>query len=479
MNLPERFVSRMEGYFSKRPEISAKGFFDSFRLTPERGIRINRIKSEEKRDCEILRALGENPNPVPWCTSGYYVGDQITGNDPYSHAGVFYQQEPSAMLPAEMLAPVPGDFILDLCAAPGGKATRIAELLNKKGLLIANDISADRCRPLLRNLERTGADDVVILSESPNHLSEHFPEHFDKILVDAPCSGEGMFRRDPNAIKSWERFGVETTVLMQRDILRYANTMLRPGGVLVYSTCTFSEEENEKMAEWFLSEYPFYRTTSNAVVRGVSFTSVTGKTGEAIRIWPHISRGEGHFCIRLTKGAEEENTRKQSRDCESNSKGLSEVPDAVTNFMNGLLTRSAAEQYLERIRKHGFIINNRLHIHKRPIQEYDSLKAVKLGAYCGDIKYVSGNSIFIPSDSYSATLSEKDVRPERRLCLCRDDERTRKYLKGETLFASSEEQDYLEERNHILVLIDGFPVGFAKYENRTIKNLYPKSRRIL
>ena len=259
MNLPERFVSRMEGYFSKRPEISAKGFFDSFRLTPERGIRINRIKSEEKRDCEILRALGENPNPVPWCTSGYYVGDQITGNDPYSHAGVFYQQEPSAMLPAEMLAPVPGDFILDLCAAPGGKATRIAELLNRKGLLIANDISADRCRPLLRNLERTGADDVVILSESPNHLSEHFPEHFDKILVDAPCGNTGVLARRPEARYRVSRRGLEDLSRLQLDLLSRAHRLAGPQTRIMYSTCSLELEEDEHVVERFLARHDAWK----------------------------------------------------------------------------------------------------------------------------------------------------------------------------------------------------------------------------
>ena len=222
MKLPVSFIDRMNEFF-KRSGISADGFEASFDAEPRKGIRINTLKSPADIFPDIMRSLGEDFDPVPWCSCGFYTKGEGTGNDPYYHAGVYYPQEPSAMLPAEVMGVRPGDRVLDLCAAPGGKACRMGEDLKGEGLLVANEINANRAKALLRNIERMGIAGAVILNETPENLAGRLRGFFDKILVDAPCSGEGMFRRDPNAVKSWERFGPDTCMPMQRDILDAAD----------------------------------------------------------------------------------------------------------------------------------------------------------------------------------------------------------------------------------------------------------------
>ncbi len=481
MNLPNRFAGRMREYFSADTESDADAFFRSFSEPSVYGVRLNRLKVPCERDAAILSSMGIENDSVPWCPSGYYVDDKVSGNDPYSHSGVFYQQEPSAMLPAEILAAEPGERVLDLCAAPGGKTTRIAEMLRGEGLLIANDISSDRCRALLRNLERMGIDDAVILNETPERLADRFEDFFDKILIDAPCSGEGMFRRDPSAMKSWERYGVEITVKMQREILIRADRMLRPGGSIVYSTCTFSEEENEQTAEWFMSNCPGYEIVAHPAVPEVSFSCVAGDTNGAIRIWPHRSRGEGHFCVHMRKSGDKKINIEgddYSKFGHSYDTGLI-VPACVTSFFKGLLTADAADRLLDRLRRYGFITHDRLHFHSMPDVLYHKLRAVKIGAYCGNLKNVSDRAVFVPSSSFASMIKGEDIRPERLISLDRTDNRVERYLKGETVFMSIEEAQRLEDRAYIVIAVDGFPLGFAKHSDRVLKNQYPKSWRVL
>lgn len=480
MTLPDRFLERMTEYFSANAASDADAFWRSFEEPAVYGIRLNRSKVPAGGDADVLSSLGTEIDPVSWCPSGYYADEKLSGNDSYAHAGVFYQQEPSAMLPAEILAAKPGEYVLDLCAAPGGKTTRIAEMLQGEGLLIANDISTDRCRALLRNLERMGIDDAVILNEAPERLAERFEGFFDKILIDAPCSGEGMFRRDPSAIKSWERYGVETTVKMQKEILIQADRMLAPGGSIVYSTCTFSEEENERMAEWFMAECEGYEIVAHPGVPGVSFSGVSGEKQGAIRIWPHRSRGEGHFCVHMRKKSSAPQ-RRSAEDATGADRYVSEfsVPRCVAAFFEGLLTTDASERFLRRLRQNGYMTHDRLHYHGMSADLYRGLRAVKIGAYCGDVKNVANQPIFVPSSSLASALRAGDIRPERRASFERTDQRVERYLKGETIFVSEEEANRLEDRSYIVITVDGFPLGFAKYSDHALKNQYPKSWRVL
>ncbi|MBN1891265.1 MAG: SAM-dependent methyltransferase [Clostridiales bacterium] len=478
MKLPDRFLSRMNVYFKDHDQSDYDGFVKSFEERSVFGLRVNRLKVIAQSDRDVLSKMGMDHDPVPWCPSGYYVDETVSGNDPYSHAGVFYQQEPSAMLPAEILAAKPGERVLDLCAAPGGKTTRIAEMLHREGFLVANDISSDRCRALLRNMERMGIDDAVILNETPERLADYYGAFFDKILIDAPCSGEGMFRRDTAAVKSWERYGVETTVKMQKEILIQADRMLRPGGSIVYSTCTFSQEENERMAEWFIDKRIDYKIVPHEQTPDVSFSSVSGIPYGAIRIWPHISRGEGHFCVHLQKNGGADSLSMTGNE-KNGGKALFRVPEAVIDFFGGLLVSDASDRYLKRIEKFGYGVKDRIHFHNGPDNMYNGLRTVKVGAYCGDIKHLPKKSVFLPSSSLTLSLRKEEVRPERFVSLGRNDNRTARYLRGETIFLDSNERKRVEDRDYVVIAVDSYPLGFAKASGGVLKNLYPKSWRRL
>ena len=259
MKLPEKFTERMHQYFEKQGRSDEEpSFWSSYEKEPVHGIRWNRLKMDPSEYGKYMKDMDLPETPVTWCDGGFYTPDLSLGKDPYYHAGAYYIQEPSAMLPASVLGTRPGEFVLDMCAAPGGKATRIAEDLKGEGLLVANEINAERSRSLLRNLERCGAGNVVILNEDPKNMVRTFRSFFDRIIIDAPCSGEGMFRRDPFAPKSWEKFGPASCVPIQESILEYADEMLLSGGSIVYSTCTFGEAENEERIHTFLLNHSNY-----------------------------------------------------------------------------------------------------------------------------------------------------------------------------------------------------------------------------
>ena len=203
------------------------------------------------------------------------------------------------MVPASLLPVEPGDYVLDLCAAPGGKATELAAKLAGQGFLLANDISASRARALLRNLERFGIANMAVCSESPQKLRAQFPGFFHKILVDAPCSGEGMFRRRPDMIADWEKKGPSHYSKIQRELILQAADMLRPGGCMLYSTCTFSPMENEGVVEWLLENRPEFELIPAKWYEG--FSHGIGACRHAVRIFPHRMAGEGHFAALLQK----------------------------------------------------------------------------------------------------------------------------------------------------------------------------------
>lgn len=484
MKLPEDFVTSMTSYFDDHPELPREGFFESFDLASYRGIRMNRLKVCPEDDGKILHALGNSIENVPWCKSGYYADEKISGNDPYFHAGVFYLQEPSAMLPAEVLSAKPGERILDLCAAPGGKATRIAESMKGQGIFIANDISYDRTKALLRNIERLGIENAVILSESPKRLATRFPLFFDKILIDAPCSGEGMFRRDLSAIRSWEKFGTSTTTTMQREILSRADEMLRPGGSIIYSTCTFSREEDEGMIEWFIGEHRQYKVLESPDIQGVSVNSSLGLTKGSIRIWPHTSKGDGHFCVRLQKTSEEKsaNPEEWSKFSAENSVprgSLSKAIKSMELFFSGILTDEAYGLFLEKINAGTVLLGDKIHFHPLIPSFYDGLKMIKMGGFPGELISKGSELIFSPSQSLALSLRKEQIRPVRFLSFDRSDERLNRYLKGETVFLNEHEMVILEEGRFLIIAVDGFPLGFAKRTAATLKNLYPKSWRVL
>ena len=247
MELPLAFETKMKEMLGPDYE----KYLASFKEEPSQGLRVN----TGKLSLEEFKAISPFPlTPVPWCPNGFYYGrEDKPAKHPFYYAGLYYIQEPSAMTPASLLPVEEGDRVLDLCAAPGGKSTELAAKLMGTGLLVSNDISNSRAKALLKNLELFGAGNILVTSEPPNVLAGRFPAFFDKILIDAPCSGEGMFRKQNSMIKAWEKNGVDLFVGLQRSILKEAVAMLKPGGKLLYSTCTFSKEENERSIEYLLS----------------------------------------------------------------------------------------------------------------------------------------------------------------------------------------------------------------------------------
>ncbi len=303
--LPEEYGRRMKRLLGAE--------YEAYLASMERGartaFRINTAK--------VSRGQWEKINPfqtaapVLWSSKGFYYDSAIDApsKHPYYYAGLYYIQEPSAMIPAEILPVQPGQRLLDLCAAPGGKATELGARLGRDGFLLANDISVSRCRALAKNLQMAGIYNSAVTAESPEHLAEVFGGFFDGILVDAPCSGEGMFRREPRMIQNWLEKGPSYYAPLQKEILGQAYRMLKPGGSMVYSTCTFSVEENEEVIQWFFKNYPDMELCP--VERKAGFSEgrpelTDGGTEElrhCIRIYPHRAEGEGHFAALLKKKA--------------------------------------------------------------------------------------------------------------------------------------------------------------------------------
>ncbi|WP_046215244.1 RsmB/NOP family class I SAM-dependent RNA methyltransferase [Paenibacillus wulumuqiensis] len=321
VQLPPQFVQRMQDLLDDE----FQSFMDSYEQSPRAGLRVNTLKISNE---QFRQQSPFELRPIPWCPTGYYVDAAARpGKHPYYYAGLYYIQEPSAMSPVEALDVQPGDRVLDLCAAPGGKSTQIAAALQGQGLLVTNDLSAERTRALAKNMELYGVRNAVILNESPEVIATRFGGFFDKILVDAPCSGEGMFRKDDDAARQWINHSVERCSIMQRDILQTVATMLAPGGRIVYSTCTFAPEENERSIAVFLDQHPEFNVTLPAHAehfgRGRSewahrveeeiqqgetvLTAISAdeynpvspasieQTSRTVRLWPHQLEGEGHY----------------------------------------------------------------------------------------------------------------------------------------------------------------------------------------
>ena len=244
--------------------------------------------------------------PVAWCPEGYRYDPALRpGLHPYHEAGLYYLQEPSAMAPAELLAPQPGERVLDLCAAPGGKATQLAAAMQGRGILICNEIHPQRARILSRNIERMGVRNAIVLNETPQRLQARFDRYFDRVLVDAPCSGEGMFRKEEAAVQDWSPETVRLCASRQLEVLSCAAAMLRPGGRLVYSTCTFSPEENEGVIAQFLDAHPDFELEQ---LPAPWFSPARPEWADgretlrrAFRLWPHLVEGEGHFAAALRR----------------------------------------------------------------------------------------------------------------------------------------------------------------------------------
>lgn len=426
MNLPESFLDRMK----KDLKNEYDSFLESYNQQPYIGLRVNTLKTTAEEFKSLADFCGEN---VPWCESGFYY-DGKKGNHPLSIAGLFYSQEPSAMIAAELLEVKKGDKVLDLCAAPGGKSTQIAAKLMGDGLLVSNEINNGRAKILCENIERMGIKNAVVTNMHPEKLAERFGGFFDKIVVDAPCSGEGMFRKDETAIREWSIEHTLSCAARQLSILDSAYKMLANGGYMVYSTCTFARAENEELIEKFIEKYPDMSLLKEH------------------RLMPHKIKGEGHFSALLKKGGEPEN-----HSFPMPVIARKEMTDAFYSFQKENLNISLKGNIVS--------FGESLYLLPEEMLSLDKIKCIRPGLCLGEVR----KGRFIPSHHLCMALKKEDFIRCQEL----SDEETALYLKGEAIAKSG-------EKGYGAVLCKGkYPIGWYKMSDGLMKNHYPKHLRLL
>lgn len=454
MDLPVAFEQKMKEMLGPDYE----NYLASFECDAYQGLRVNTGKISVE---DFLKISPFELKQVPWCPNGfYYDKSEKPAKHPFYFAGLYYIQEPSAMTTASFLPVEEGDVVLDLCAAPGGKSTEVAAKLNGTGLLVTNDISNSRAKALLKNIEVFGVGNALVTSEPPNELAKRFPAFFDKILIDAPCSGEGMFRKQRNMTKAWESNGVDLFVGLQHSILKEAVTMLKQGGIIIYSTCTFSREENEQAIEYLLSLDKSLHLLDLPLLDGFDQGHPEwGETGneelkKCRRLWPHRINGEGHFVAMVQKGRIEEPVVSYVPEYSFSKEKLSKEAMDFIQAMNYPFDLSRIEVQRERV----FYIPEKMPFVK-------GLRILRCGLYMGDMK----KNRFEPSQSLAMFLKASDFSDVVRLSV--EDERVVKYLKGETIELEKSESDFCKD-GICLICVEEYPLGFGKLSKGTIKNKY-------
>lgn len=442
MTLPMTFAQSMKDLLGEEYE----AFLESYEKQPHSGLRVNeaKITPEQFSTCTPFEIT-----PVEWISNGFTYREGTPSKDPYYYAGLYYLQEPSAMTPANRLAPEPGDFVLDLCAAPGGKATELGARLQGQGLLVANDISNSRAKALLKNLELMGIPNIYVTSEDPKKLVSLLPEFFDKILIDAPCSGEGMFRKEPKMISFWEEQGPEYYSPIQRELVLQAADMLRPGGKMLFSTCTFSPLENEGTVQWLLEQRPQMHLISMEGYEG--FAEGIDGWKDCVRIFPHKMEGEGHFLALFEK--EGEPTPRKGT-----GKGLKRLPPEAEEFLKDCKLPWDEQEIVYTMK------DERLYAAGKKDGMPDKLRYLRTGLFLGECK----KKRFEPSQALAMALSRETYA--HCMSLSREDERVIRYLKGETLDVS--DVVCSAKKGWILLCVDGYPLGWGKLTGGSLKNKY-------
>ena len=400
----------------------------------------------------------------PFCAAGFQICDPQArpGLHPYHHAGVYYLQEPSASAPAALVGARPGERILDLCAAPGGKSSQLAAALAGEGLLVSNEFTTKRCSALLSNLERLGVRGAVVTNESAERLAAAFPQGFDRVLVDAPCSGEGMFRREEAAVAQHSQKLVESCAALQRSLLDTIAAAVRPGGVLVYSTCTFSPEENEGTIAWFLRAHPEFSLEDPGVTFGCAghpSCCVEGpiETEKVRRIYP-VHGGEGQFMARLRKAGDE-----PAKDPGRGRLAAQKLPDAAEKFLS---------QQFPQLADDGFALfgDKVVLLPKAPVFLPKGLRVLRVGTAAGELVQGRGKARFEPAHSLYMACG---AQAAQRFDLSPEDPRAASWLRGEELSAGGVEPGW------VALTVSGFPLGMGKASGGRIKNHYPKGLRNL
>ncbi len=439
-------------------------FLASYDVPPATGLRVNTLRIA----VEAFRAVAPFAlTPVPWCETGFSVpAEAEPGKHPWHAAGLYYLQEPSAMAVAELLDPQPGARVLDLAAAPGGKTTHIATLMQDRGLLIANEPHHQRAWILAENLERWGAANVAITNETPERLAERFTGFFDRVLLDAPCSGEGMFRKSEAARQDWSPALVQGCAGRQPLTLAQAACLVRPGGRLVYSTCTFAPEENEGVIARFLDTHsdfglaPISSRPGFAPGRpdwiGRAAASGPADLAAAVRLWPHTGPGDGHFIAVLQRRADADVTLSSPKPWRSAPLPRS-VEQAYRTFGAQNLTTPPATERLA-------LVGAYLYALPAGLPDLTGLRFLHPGWWLGTIH----KDRFAPSHALALRLRPADAL--RCADLPADSPDLRAYLRGESFRSAGED-------GWTLIAVDGFAVGWGKRVKGLMKSHYPKGLR--
>lgn len=448
MNLPIEFEKKMKAFLGNEWD----DFLYSYDNNRFQALRFNTLKvqSPEER-MRILKTLKiSSDKKVSWADEAYYFDENVRpGKHPYHEMGLYYIQEPSAMSAAALLAPKPGMRVLDLCAAPGGKSTQLATYLGDSGLLVSNEINTQRSRILSQNIERMGIKNAIVTNEDSFVLASHFPGFFNAIQVDAPCSGEGMFRKLPEAIEQWSMENVAICAERQKEILDNAAVMLKPGGVIVYSTCTFSKEENEDVIECFLERHPDFTLE------------------EMERFWPHKVDGEGHFVAKLVRRGSVDTDLKADRKTKTKPALTKENMKLLSEFLDETISEDMA----------AWIKNSRLvmfgeQLYRLPDMEVDikGLKVQRAGLHIGEFK----KQRFEPSHSLALALKLSEAKNVVKLTC--DNPQTIGFFNGQSVMLSDEQAAECK-KGWALVCVDGYPAGWGKVNGTQVKNHYPKGLR--
>ena len=459
MNLPIEFENKMKAFLGNEWD----DFLYSYDNNRFQALRFNTLKvqSPEER-MRILKTLKiSSDKKVSWANEAYYFDENVRpGKHPYHEMGLYYIQEPSAMSAAALLAPKPGMRVLDLCAAPGGKSTQLATYLGDSGLLVSNEINTQRSRILSQNIERMGIKNAIVTNEDSFVLASHFPGFFNAIQVDAPCSGEGMFRKLPEAIEQWSMENVAICAARQKEILDNAAVMLKPGGTIVYSTCTFSKEENEDVIEYFLEKHPDFTLE------------------EMERFWPHKVDGEGHFVAKLVRRGSVDTgfkSDRQTKKIKNNKNRKNETKSALTKENMKLLSEFLDETISDDMA--ALIKNSRLvmfgeQLYRLPDMEVDikGLKVQRAGLHIGELK----KQRFEPSHSLALALKLSEAKNVVKLTC--DNPQTIGFFNGQSVMLSDEQAAECK-KGWALVCVDGYPAGWGKVNGTQVKNHYPKGLR--
>ncbi len=498
ISLPEAFKERMRKLLGGEYE----EFIESYERTRAQGLRVNPLKIRGDEMALEKLAGRFHLNGIPWVQNGfYYDGETRPGRHPFHEAGVYYIQEPSAMAVAELLDARPGQRILDLCAAPGGKTTQLAGHLMGEGLLVSNEIHPARAKILSQNVERMGIGNCVVTNADSGTLSRYFPEFFDGIVVDAPCSGEGMFRKDEEARGEWSPDNVLRCADRQREILDEAAKMLRPGGRLVYSTCTFAPEENEGSVGHFLLRHPEFSVEKVEAYPGFSSgrpdwaddscQALVGEDGEnplnrTLLLWPHRLEGEGHFAAVLRKaGNQEDGDRKDfvsNREYPKISKKMREMNAAPYEQREGEIRRLwqefcrqtgiSPEACSEIEQGRLMLFGEQVYLLPPDMPDCQGLKILRPGLHLGTVK----KDRLEPSHALALYLHPSQV--VYGYAMDADGPETAAYLRGESLTGRAEGFTAGGERNGwVLMAADGYSIGWAKQVGTILKNHYPKGLR--